>query len=73
MFNDFEKNLGLKLKPLIEYEDEKELGANDPVLDLKVFEKVFKNTYQNIKQKHNEVVNKLRENEFPVYEKIRDS
>jgi hypothetical protein len=34
MFLDFEKNLGLKIKALIDYDDDKDQALNDPMLDL---------------------------------------
>ena len=48
MFTDFEKNLGLKIKALNEYDDDKDEALNDPNLDHQIFEKVFRNTYSNI-------------------------
>lgn len=64
MFHDFEKNLGLKIKALNEYEDDKDQALNDPMVDLLIFDKVFKNTYDKIKTQHKDVVDKLRTKEF---------
>lgn len=71
MFHDFEKNLGLKIKALIEYDDDKDQALNDPMVDLLIFDKVFKNTYNKIKEQHKGVVDKLRTKEFSTFEKLR--
>lgn len=37
MFRDFEKNLGLKLKVLNEYENPDDEANNNPIMDLDIF------------------------------------
>lgn len=52
MFYDFEKNLGLKIVTLNEYEDKDDPALNDPKLDLQVFDKVIQNTFDGFRSRH---------------------
>jgi len=45
LFNDLEKNFGLRLKTLNEYADENDEAVSDPLKDVEIFKEVIKETY----------------------------
>ncbi len=45
MINEAEKNLGLRLQTLIDYEDSNDEDASDPIKDVQKFQQLFKTTY----------------------------
>ena len=73
MFSEFEKNLGLQVKPLNTYEDENDEALHNPDQDHKIFEHVFKNTYSDIQSKHRKVLNSLRTTEFGTFQKLNNT
>lgn len=73
MFSDFEKNIGLKIKMLNEYDDPENPALHDPNLDLQVFDKVIKNTYEDLKTKHRKIVDKVKDEEYETFDKIKES
>lgn len=73
MFRDFEKNLGLKLKVLNEYENPDDEATNNPILDLDIYEKVMHNSFMYLQNKHSEVVSEIRNKQIDTVFKVRQS
>ena len=70
MFNDLEKNFGLRVKQLNEYEDSEDEAANNPLKDVEIFKEVVKDTYGSLKRKHRGIVDDLRTTEYDTFSKI---
>jgi hypothetical protein len=70
MFRDFEKNLGMKLKVMNEYEDKNDEGLNNPMLDLDIYQKRLQDTMKNIQKKHVDIVYSIRDKESETVSRV---
>ena len=70
MFNDLERNFGLRVKQLNEYADSDDEAAQNPLKDVEVFKEVVKDTYGSIKRQHRGIVDELRTTEYETFSKI---
>lgn len=73
MFRDFEKNLGMKLKVMNEYEDKNDEGLNNPMLDLDIYQKRLQDTMKNIQKKHVDIVYSIRDKESETVSRVSQS
>jgi len=73
MINQAEKAMGLRVKPLVDYEDEEEEAKADPAKDLEIFEMVVQHTYGELKKRHRGVVDSLRADEFETFSRVTAS
>ena len=48
MFNDIEKNFGLRLKTLNDYVDQNDEAAQDPLKDVEIFHHVMRETFSDL-------------------------
>lgn len=73
MINDFERNVGLKLKTLNEYEDENDQAINNPQEDAAIFKHVIKDTYGSLRRAHRDIVDSVRTREFDTFSRVSAS
>ena len=70
MFNELERNMGLRLVTLNEVEDPNDELKSDPIKDIEVFQEVCEKTFHDFKKTHREVMGSLRTREHDTISKL---
>ena len=80
MFNDLEKNFGLRVKALNERkgtggedENDEALADVDPQKDVETFRQAIKQTFGDLRKQHRGVVDNLRTREHGTFTRIGES
>ena len=69
-FNNIERNFGLKVHKMNEYEDDEEEGNTDHNQDLELFKEVQKTAYDMIKRTHRDTMGTIRMRERKTFLKL---
>ena len=73
MFNDIEKNFGLRVKVLNEYNDPNDEAKLDPQKDVEIFQEVIKHTYGEIRKTQRDTIGDVRLREHDTFYRISAS
>ena len=73
LFNDIEKNFGLRLKPLNEYADAHDEAISDPLKDMDIFKEVVKDTYGQLRSQKMDTIDDVRTREYETFQRISES
>lgn len=73
LFNDIEKNFGLRLKSLNEYADENDEARTDPIKDSEIFREVIKETYGALRNQKMDTIDDVRTREYETFQRISAS